>query len=64
MLEWALFAGWAPDWNGFRRGSKSLVGVGNIGKCCERFVGVGRRRGLFGCYDCGPFIFACVHVKG
>jgi len=26
--------------------------------------GVGRRRGLFGCYDCGPFIFACVHVKG
>ena len=40
MVEQVPFAGWAPDWKGFRRGSKNLVGVGHIDKCCEEFVGV------------------------
>ena len=40
MVEWVPFAEWAPNWKGFRCGPKSLVGVGYIGKCCDRFVGI------------------------
>ena len=40
VVERALFARWALDWKGFRRGPKSWVGVGNIGKCYEGFVGI------------------------
>ena len=40
VVEQVPIAGQALDWKGFRRGSKSLVGVGHMGKCCEGFVGV------------------------
>ena len=40
VIKRELFTRWVPDWKGFRREPKSLVGVGNIGKCCEGFVGI------------------------
>ena len=43
MVEQVPFARQAPGWKGFRRGPKSLVDVGHIGKCCEGFAGISAR---------------------
>ena len=41
VVEWAIFFGWAPDWEGFRCWLNNLVDAGNIGRWgCEGFVGI------------------------
>jgi len=41
VVEWEIFVGWAPDWEGFRCWPNNFVDVGNIGRRgCEGFVGI------------------------
>ena len=32
VVEWEIFVGWVPDWEGFRRWLNNLVDAGNIGR--------------------------------
>jgi len=41
VVEWEIFVGREPDWEGFRRWLNNLVDAGNIGRWgCEGFVGI------------------------
>ena len=41
VVEWAIFVGREPNWEGFRRLLNNLVDAGNIRRWgCEGFVGI------------------------
>ena len=41
VVEWAIFVGWVPKWEGFRCWLNNSVDAGNIGMWgCEGFVGI------------------------